>query len=181
MASEPPAVVLLSPKSSFEMLDYEQRLAAIEQSRLAALHHSTGETHSPASSASLALCPPCPLPTPLDLPSHTASPLIQRLLASFLAGLHTEGERGKEKKRRPHRRLVHSLSDSLIVRKGRWRGAADATLLSVSCTHRCRSPPAAARSFPRLLCMHSRTHCHSSETRLLARLPTAQRTWKCRR
>ena len=32
----------LSPKSSFEELDYEERLLAIESARLQGLHHSTG-------------------------------------------------------------------------------------------------------------------------------------------
>jgi hypothetical protein len=41
----------LSPKSSFDQLDYEQRLSAMEESRLQALHHSTGLSPPAAAAA----------------------------------------------------------------------------------------------------------------------------------
>ena len=78
MAAEPPAVALLSPKSSFEMLDYEQRLAAMEQSRLAALHHSTGAALSP----SLALFRP---PRPPSTTSRVASPRCRSTSPAILS------------------------------------------------------------------------------------------------
>ena len=81
MAAEPPAVALLSPKSSFEMLDYEQRLAAMEQSRLAALHHSTGAALSLALSPSLALF----RPTPTTTTSQVASPRCRSTSPAILS------------------------------------------------------------------------------------------------
>ncbi len=98
----------LSPKSSFEQMDYDERLLAIEQSRLQALHHSTG------------LSPPA---VSTEAEEVTRSPSAE-----------------KQRRRGPHRRLVHSLSDSLIVRKGRWRGAADASLLAGSCAQHSGGP-----------------------------------------
>ncbi len=102
----------LSPKSSFEEMDYDERLLAIEQSRLQALHHSTG------------LTPPVRKEVGVGADADDE-------------GVTSPPSAGKQRRRGPHRRLAHSLSDSLIIRqrKGRWRGAADASLVAASCAH----------------------------------------------
>lgn len=94
----------MSPKSSFDELNYDQRLLAIEQSRLQALHHSTGLGSRPVGCVE----------------EEEASPPAE-----------------KQRRRGSGRRLVHSLSDSLIVRqrKGRWRGTAEAALVGSGCAH----------------------------------------------